>query len=74
MLNYSVKCHEESPCFAKNRQGDFIFCRILSKGYEDKPCPFRKECREVTKGKRYPPRRLSWSEIRKKPRKEIGND
>lgn len=33
------RCRQEGPCFA--RRGDY--CMILTRGYDDRPCPFQKE-------------------------------
>lgn len=66
-----VKCNEENGCFGMHANEKDIFCTVLIESYPKGFCPFKKERREVTKGKRYPSKSSSWPSIYRK--REFGN-
>ena len=46
-------CYEPMRCFAQT-SGEIKRCKILTKTYKDKTCPFCKAERDYTNGVRYP--------------------
>lgn len=55
--NCSPLCHHEGKCFAKQLSftGLEVRCSLLTTSkFGGKRCPFQKEKRDVTNGKRYP--------------------